>query len=133
MEAGKMSYSETGSPQGGVISPLLSNIYLHEVLDNWFVTVVQPRLAGKSFMVRYADDAVIGCEKEEDADRIMKGKSPPICEVWINDTPGEDEAGRLPEACRRAPQRERKFHVFGIPALLEEIPEGAVDSGTEDG
>jgi group II intron reverse transcriptase/maturase len=72
MEAGNVSYSETGSPQGGVISPLLSNIYLHEVLDDWFVTVVQPRLEGKSFMVRYADDAVIGCEKKEDTDRIMK-------------------------------------------------------------
>jgi hypothetical protein len=111
----------------------LSNIYLHEVLDDWFVTVVQPRLEGKSFMVRYADDAVIGCEKKEDADRIMKGKSPPICEVGINDTPGEDEAGRLSEACRRPPQGERKFHVSGIPTLLDEIPEGAVDGGAEDG
>jgi group II intron reverse transcriptase/maturase len=72
MEAGNVRYSENGTPQGGVISPLLSNIYLHEVLDDWFVTVVQPRLEGKSFMVRYADDAVIGCEKKEDADRIMK-------------------------------------------------------------
>jgi group II intron reverse transcriptase/maturase len=72
MEAGNVRYSENGTPQGGVISPLLSNLYLHEVLDDWFVTVVQSRLEGKSFMVRYADDAVIGCERKEDADRIMK-------------------------------------------------------------
>jgi retron-type reverse transcriptase len=83
MEAGTVRYSESGTSQGGVISPLLSNIYLHEVLDDWYVTVVHPRLEGKSFMVRYADDAVIGCEKKSDqrsadADRIMKGKIPPI-------------------------------------------------------
>jgi retron-type reverse transcriptase len=82
MEAGNVRYSENGAPQGGVISPLLSNIYLHEVPDDWFVTAVQPRLEVKSFMARYADDAVIGCEKKSDqrsadAGRIMKGKSLP--------------------------------------------------------
>jgi retron-type reverse transcriptase len=60
MEEGTVRRSENGSPQGGGISPLLSNIYLHEVPDDWFVRTVQPRLTGKSFMVRYADDAVIG-------------------------------------------------------------------------
>jgi hypothetical protein len=65
-------YPERGTPQGGVISPLLSNLYLHEVLDDWFVKVVQPRMKGKTFMVRYADDAVIGCENHEDAERILK-------------------------------------------------------------
>jgi hypothetical protein len=72
MEAGNVAYSEQGTPQGGVISPLLSNIYLHEVLDSWFVETVQPLMKGKTFIVRYADDAIIGCEKREDADRIMK-------------------------------------------------------------
>jgi group II intron reverse transcriptase/maturase len=72
MEKGNVAYSERGTPQGGVISPLLSNIYLHEVLDNWFISEVKPRMKGKAFMVRYADDAIIGCEKKEDADRIMK-------------------------------------------------------------
>jgi group II intron reverse transcriptase/maturase len=72
MERGDVRYNTAGTPQGGVISPILSNIYLHEVLDSWFVEIVQPRLEGKSFMVRYADDAIIGCEKKEDADRIMK-------------------------------------------------------------
>jgi group II intron reverse transcriptase/maturase len=72
MEQGNVEYQEKGTPQGGVISPILSNIYLHEVLDGWFVKTVRPRLKGKAFMVRYADDAVIGCEKAEDAERIMK-------------------------------------------------------------
>jgi retron-type reverse transcriptase len=50
----------------------LSNIYLHEVLDKWFAETVKPPMKGKTFMVRYADNAIIGCEKKEDADRIMK-------------------------------------------------------------
>jgi hypothetical protein len=72
MEAGNVACQEQGTPQGGVISPILSNSYLHEVLDGWLVKEVRPRLKGKAFMVRYADDAVIGCEQAEDAERIMK-------------------------------------------------------------
>jgi len=59
LEAGSLSYPETGTPQGGVISPILSNIYLHEVLDEWFEAAVKPRLKGRGFMVRYADDFVL--------------------------------------------------------------------------
>jgi group II intron reverse transcriptase/maturase len=71
MENDELSYSETGTPQGGVISPLLSNIYLHEVLDTWFVTEVQPRMQGRCFLVRFADDAVLGFENKADAERVM--------------------------------------------------------------
>jgi RNA-directed DNA polymerase len=72
MEAGALSYPEAGTPQGGVISPILSNIYLHEVLDEWFEAAVKPRLKGRGFMVRYADDFVMGFECKEDAERVMK-------------------------------------------------------------
>jgi hypothetical protein len=72
MEDGKLSKPGKGSPQGGVISPLLSNIYLHEVLDTWFVRDVKPRLKGKASMVRYADDAVIIFEREDDLNRVME-------------------------------------------------------------
>jgi RNA-directed DNA polymerase len=71
LEGTQLSYSETGTPQGGVISPLLANIYLHEVLDQWFEEEVKPRLKGKAFMVRYADDAVLGFERQEDAERVF--------------------------------------------------------------
>jgi group II intron reverse transcriptase/maturase len=72
MDGSKRMYPEKGTPQGGVISPLLSNIFLHEVLDDWFVKTVQPRMKGNTGMIRYADDAVIICELKEDADRIYK-------------------------------------------------------------
>ncbi len=71
MEDGAVFYPEMGTPQGGVISPLLSNLYLHEVLDRWFDQEVKPRLQGRAFIVRYADDAVLGFEREEDARRVM--------------------------------------------------------------
>ena len=67
MEDGEISYSEDGTPQGGVISPILANLYLHEVLDEWFLSMVKPRLKGRAFMVRYADDFIMGFEKAEDA------------------------------------------------------------------
>jgi group II intron reverse transcriptase/maturase len=72
MDNGQRMYPEKGTPQGGVISPLLSNLFLHEVLDDWFVKTVKPRMKGKAGMVRYADDAVIMCELKEDAERIYK-------------------------------------------------------------
>jgi group II intron reverse transcriptase/maturase len=71
MESGQVSYPDLGTPQGGVISPLLANIYLHEVLDKWFVREVEPRLQGRALLVRYADDFVIVCEYEHDARRVL--------------------------------------------------------------
>ena len=78
MEGEQVSYPEAGTPQGGVISPVLTNIYLHTVLDKWFVEEVQPRLRGAAFLIRFADDFVIGCEREDDARRIM-GVLPKRC------------------------------------------------------
>jgi len=60
------------TPQGGVISPLLANIYLHEVLDTWLEQDVRPRLRGSASWVRYADDAVMLFEHEDDARRVMQ-------------------------------------------------------------
>jgi len=54
-----------------LLCPLLANVVLHHVLDDWFVTEVQARLKGRSFLVRFADDFIIGCELEEDARRVM--------------------------------------------------------------
>lgn len=69
-ENGQIEYNTEGTPQGGVISPMLSNIYLNEVLDQWFVRQVQPRLRGKAKLVRFADDFVILFERKADAERV---------------------------------------------------------------
>ncbi len=72
LEAGAIMYPESGTPQGGVISPLLSNIYLHEVLDVWFEQDIKPRLKGRAFLIRFADDFVMGFERQDDARRVRE-------------------------------------------------------------
>ena len=72
LEERTLWHPEMGTPQGGVISPVLANIYLHEVLDVWFEREVKPRLKGRAFLIRYADDAVLGFSLEEDAQRVLE-------------------------------------------------------------
>jgi group II intron reverse transcriptase/maturase len=71
LEDGNLTFPEAGTPQGGVISPLLANIFLHTVLDDWFERQVRPRLKGHAFLVRYADDLLMGFAHEEDARRVL--------------------------------------------------------------
>lgn len=72
LEAGQVFHPEAGSPQGGVISPMLANIYLHEVLDTWFEREVKPRLRGRAQLIRFADDFVVILENHGDAKRLME-------------------------------------------------------------
>jgi RNA-directed DNA polymerase len=72
LDGDQLSYTALGTPQGGVISPLIANVYLHYVLDDWFVKDVQPRLKGRCFLIRFADDALLGFEHEEDARRVAE-------------------------------------------------------------
>jgi RNA-directed DNA polymerase len=71
LDAGCVTHPEAGAPQGGVISPILSNLFLHYVLDDWFAREVRPRLRGASFLTRYADDFAMGFAREEDARRVL--------------------------------------------------------------
>jgi group II intron reverse transcriptase/maturase len=71
MAGDELSFSESGTPQGGVISPLLANIYLHYVLDEWFEKQVKPVMRGKCCLIRYADDFAIVFQLKYDADRVM--------------------------------------------------------------
>ena len=70
IEDGRLLVSETGTGQGQVISPLLANIYLHYVLDEWFEAVVKPRLKGEAYEIRYADDFILCFQYREDAERV---------------------------------------------------------------
>jgi RNA-directed DNA polymerase len=71
LEGRELSRPDAGTPQGGVISPLLANVYLHDVLDVWFEREVRPRLKGRATLLRYADDFVVLFAREEDARRVM--------------------------------------------------------------
>jgi RNA-directed DNA polymerase len=70
MEEGRRFETEAGTPQGGVISPMMANIYLHYVLDLWFAKVVKPSCQGEAYLVRYADDYVASFQYETDARRF---------------------------------------------------------------
>src|ERR1700746_2277070 len=72
LEDGLLQRVDEGTPQGGVISPMLSNIFLHHVLDGWFEREVQPRLSGNSTLVRYADDFVMTFKYHHDAKRVLE-------------------------------------------------------------
>jgi RNA-directed DNA polymerase len=72
LEEGQVVNQELGTPQGAPISPILANIFLHEVLDEWFQAAVQPRMKGNCFLVRYADDFVMGFSLKGEAERVFK-------------------------------------------------------------
>ena len=117
MEAGELSYPQRGTPQGGVVSPTLSNVYLHEVLDQWFEHEVKPRLRGRAFEVRYADDAVLVFEHEDDARRVLAVLAKRLEKYGLRLHPDKT---RMVEFCspskskRGGSQRERSFAMLGF-------------------
>lgn len=72
MEGTELKDSDRGTPQGGLISPILANVYLHYVLDWWFENAVKPRLRGEAYYVRYADDFLILFQYEEEANEVLR-------------------------------------------------------------
>jgi len=72
IDEGRLQINKTGTGQGQVISPLLANIYLHYVLDEWFEVVVKPRLRGEAYEIRYADDFLLCFQYREDAEKVME-------------------------------------------------------------
>jgi len=72
LEEGTLRLATEGTPQGGVISPMLANIFLHHVLDQWFAIEVRPRMAGPCTLVRFADDFVMTFKNHHDAKRVME-------------------------------------------------------------
>ena len=110
MEGGHLSRSVEGTPQGGVISPLLSHIFLHEALDQWFAEVVQCRLRGRSCMIRYADDMVMGFELEEDARRVMDALPKRLGKYGLSLHPQKTRLVRF----RRPPLESETFEFLGF-------------------
>jgi group II intron reverse transcriptase/maturase len=72
MEDGEITYPEDGCPQGGGVSPILSNVYLHEVMDTWFDNEVKSRMHGRAQAMRWADDIILIFAKESDARRVLE-------------------------------------------------------------
>lgn len=83
MENGNVSFSDTGTPQGGVISPLISNVYLHHVLDEWFHQTVKAHSTGRVKLFRYADDFIVLCSSKNDVERIMSALVNRFCRYGL--------------------------------------------------
>jgi RNA-directed DNA polymerase len=111
LEDGQVSYPTGGTPQGGIISPLLSNIYLHYVLDEWFSGQIQPLLKGNSFIVRYADDFLLGFSDKQEAMRVMEVLSKRFDKYKLSLHP--DKTKLIDLECERG-QGERGFDFLGF-------------------
>lgn len=99
IEDGRLLVTETGTGQGQVISPLLANIYLHYVLDEWFETVVKPRLAGEAYEIRFADDFILCFQYREDAEKVLDALRKRFAKYGLTLHPGKT---RLMEFGRKA-------------------------------
>ncbi len=130
MEAGILSHPTTGTPQGGVVSPILSNIYLHKVLDEWFEATVKPRLIGQAFLIRFADDFVVAFQLETDARRVLGVLPKRFAKYGLHLHPGKTrlmrfERPRKSEPGRAQPQEEpRSFDFLGFSHYWEKSRRG---------
>ena len=120
LEEGILINPVTGTPQGGVISPLLANIFLHYVLDEWFEQEVRPRLKGVAFLIRYADDFVIGVAREDDAKRIMEVLPKRMSKYGLTVHPEKTRLVRFappepsPSGSKELPQAPETFDFLGF-------------------
>jgi group II intron reverse transcriptase/maturase len=125
MDEGRLEFPEAGTPQGGVISPLLANVFLHEALDEWFEAAVKPRLNGRAFMVRYADDLIIGFAQENDARRVLEVLPKRVAKYGLTVHPEKTKLVYFRP--RRDPTREPpgSFDFLGFTHVWSRSPKGS--------
>lgn len=113
-EEGRVEHAETGTPQGGVVSPLLANIYLHDVMDEWFDKEVKPRMQGATFIVRWADDIIILFEKEEDARKVLHVLPKRFAKHGLETHPMKTRLTKFKRPDKPDEQSEGKFDFLGF-------------------
>lgn len=116
MERGERREAKAGSPQGGVVSPMLANIFLHEVFDRWFEREVKPRMRGASFAVRFADDILITVQGEADAKRVMQVLPKRFGKYGLRLHPDKTQVVDMRHPWRRGgrPQKGQTFDFLGL-------------------
>jgi len=111
MPDGTVEKPVSGSPQGGVISPVLANIYLHYVLDIWFEERIKPQLKGRAMLIRYADDFVVAFQYRDEARRFYRALPERLEKFNLKVAP---EKTHLKRFSRFNPGRERSFQFLGF-------------------
>jgi retron-type reverse transcriptase len=119
LEEGEISANEEGTPQGGSISVLLSNVYLYYGLDLWFERVAKPRLRGEAYVVRYIDDFVLCLQYRADALRVQKGLCQRLRKLGLTLEPTKTklvEFGRFAQrhASKRGRNRPQTIYFLGF-------------------
>lgn len=108
---GKINKSSHGTPQGGVISPVLANIYLHYVIDLWFERVVKPRLKGRAMLIRYADDFVVAFQYRNEAEKFYQVLPNRLGKFGLEIAP---EKTQLKRFSRFHPGKQNQFQFLGF-------------------
>ena len=129
LEDGELYPNEAGTPQGGSISVLLSNLYLHYVLDLWFEHVVQPRLKGDAYLVRYIDDFVVCFQYRADALRMQDALRKRLGKFGLALEPEKTklvEFGRFAQrdACKRGRKRPETIYFLGFTLYCTQNQKG---------
>lgn len=124
MEGSELRRLDSGTPQGGVISPLLANVYLHEVLDKWFADVVKPRLAGQAQLHRYADDFVVVFAREDDARRVLDVLPKRLGKYGLALHPEKTRLLWFKRPWRENPRRPETFDLLGFTLFWAKSRQG---------
>lgn len=111
MDEGRVAHPATGTPQGGVISPVLANIYLHHVMDQWIAKAVAKHCKGRVLFRRYADDSVVCFEREEDARAYLRALPKRLAKFGLEMAA---EKSALVRFERRLPEESGKFTFLGF-------------------
>jgi group II intron reverse transcriptase/maturase len=109
--SGSIKYPDTGTPQGGIVSPVLANVYLHYALDLWFERVVKPQCEGEAIMCRDADDWVCAFRYKSDAERFYTVLPTRLGKFGLNVEPSKTQILRF---SRFHPGMERRFSFLGV-------------------
>jgi len=136
IEDGRLLVRETGTGQGQPISPLLANLYLHSVFDEWFEREVKPRLRGEAYEIRFADDAILCFQHKEDAEKVLEVLPKAVREIRFDPTPGEDAADGVRAICSReckeAGKETGNLQLLGLRTHRRPQPTGEVHRARED-
>jgi RNA-directed DNA polymerase len=125
LEEGELTANEKGTPQGGSVSVLLSNLYLHQVLDLWFERQVKPRLRGEAYLIRYIDDFVICFQYREDAERVQEVLSKRLNKFALALEPSKTKLVKFGRFAQREARvqggAQRRFRFWGLPITARAI------------